>query len=246
MFHSLRSTTVPGGANTPWRHALGAAVLSVAMVTASASSALAAERYKVKAKPRKAPGALAASATDAKGNLTYAVQRGDSLSKVAVLYGFDELVGWRVLYDANTKIDNPNLIDPGDVINVPEHGEVLKRRSVPTPAPAPETASSAASTVTASASDAQPVTSPAPPGPATGGVWDRLARCESGGNWQANTGNGYYGGLQFSLSSWHAAGGSGYPHQASKGEQIARAEQLLAVQGWGAWPACSAELGLGG
>ncbi|MTV25110.1 hypothetical protein FTX61_06720 [Nitriliruptoraceae bacterium ZYF776] len=75
-------------------------------------------------------------------------------------------------------------------------------------------------------------------------VWDRLARCESGGNWSINTGNGYYGGLQFSLSSWRAVGGSGYPHQASKLEQIERAERLRAQQGWGAWPSCSRQLGL--
>ena len=76
------------------------------------------------------------------------------------------------------------------------------------------------------------------------GVWDRLAQCESGGNWRINTGNGYYGGLQFSLGSWRAVGGSGYPHQASRTEQIARGEKLKAKQGWGAWPACTRKLGL--
>lgn len=75
-------------------------------------------------------------------------------------------------------------------------------------------------------------------------VWDRLAECESSGNWSINTGNGYYGGLQFSLASWRAVGGSGYPHQASRAEQIRRAEKLLDLQGWGAWPACSSKLGL--
>ncbi len=77
-------------------------------------------------------------------------------------------------------------------------------------------------------------------------TWDALAQCESSGNWSINTGNGYYGGLQFSLSSWQAAGGSGMPHQNSKAEQIRVAENLLAMQGWGAWPACSASLGLYG
>ena len=75
-------------------------------------------------------------------------------------------------------------------------------------------------------------------------VWDRVAQCESGGNWSINTGNGYYGGLQFSLQSWRAVGGSGYPHQATKLEQIDRAERLRAIQGWGAWPSCSSQLGL--
>lgn len=76
--------------------------------------------------------------------------------------------------------------------------------------------------------------------------WDRLAECESGGDWSINTGNGYYGGLQFSQQSWNAAGGSGSPANASKAEQIRVAENLHSMQGWGAWPSCSAQLGLSG
>jgi uncharacterized protein YabE (DUF348 family) len=78
-------------------------------------------------------------------------------------------------------------------------------------------------------------------------TWAALAKCESGGNWSINTGNGYYGGLQFSASSWRAAGGTQYaplPHQASPAEQIATAEKLRANGGWGHWPHCSAKLGL--
>ncbi|WIV44649.1 transglycosylase family protein [Glutamicibacter nicotianae] len=77
-------------------------------------------------------------------------------------------------------------------------------------------------------------------------TWDKLAQCESGGNWSINTGNGYYGGLQFSLSTWKAFGGSGMPHQASKAEQIRIATKVQASQGWGAWPACTAKLGISG
>jgi uncharacterized protein YabE (DUF348 family) len=76
-------------------------------------------------------------------------------------------------------------------------------------------------------------------------VWDALARCESGGNWAINTGNGYYGGLQFSLSTWHAYGGPGYPHQQSRETQIAIATKVRdASGGYGAWPHCSSQLGL--
>jgi resuscitation-promoting factor RpfB len=76
-------------------------------------------------------------------------------------------------------------------------------------------------------------------------VWDQLAQCEAGGNWAANTGNGYYGGLQFSLSTWQSNGGSGYPHQNSREEQIRVATRLRdASGGYGAWSACFAELGL--
>ncbi|MCM6775628.1 transglycosylase family protein [Nocardia sp. CDC159] len=68
--------------------------------------------------------------------------------------------------------------------------------------------------------------------------WDGVAQCESGGNWHINTGNGYYGGLQFSQSTWTANGGSGNPAHASKEEQIRVAENVLATQGVGAWPVC--------
>ncbi|HLS77783.1 MAG TPA: transglycosylase family protein [Nocardia sp.] len=68
--------------------------------------------------------------------------------------------------------------------------------------------------------------------------WDGVAQCESGGNWSINTGNGYYGGLQFSHSTWLANGGTGYAHNASKEEQIRVAENVLKTQGVGAWPVC--------
>jgi uncharacterized protein YabE (DUF348 family) len=92
----------------------------------------------------------------------------------------------------------------------------------------------------------KPAPPPAPSAPAvpSGSVWDRLAQCESGGNWHINTGNGYYGGLQFNLQTWRAYGGSGYPHQNSREAQIAVAERVQQAQGWGAWPSCSSKLGL--
>lgn len=77
-------------------------------------------------------------------------------------------------------------------------------------------------------------------------TWDAIAQCESGGNWAIDTGNGYSGGLQFTQSTWAANGGTGTPAAASKATQISVAERVLASQGWGAWPACSAKLGLSG
>jgi len=68
--------------------------------------------------------------------------------------------------------------------------------------------------------------------------WDAVAACESGGNWAINTGNGYYGGLQFSMGTWRSNGGSGSPHAASREEQIRVAENVLQSQGIGAWPTC--------
>lgn len=77
-----------------------------------------------------------------------------------------------------------------------------------------------------------------------GGVnWDAVAQCESGGNWSINTGNGYYGGLQFTQSTWTANGGTGNPANASRDQQIAVAENVLRTQGIGAWPVCGARGG---
>jgi hypothetical protein len=81
---------------------------------------------------------------------------------------------------------------------------------------------------------------------ADGEVWDRIAQCESGGNWHINTGNGYYGGLQFSASTWRGYGGTAHAptaDQATKDQQIAVAAKVQRAQGWGAWPTCSARAG---
>jgi len=83
----------------------------------------------------------------------------------------------------------------------------------------------------------------APASAATTGQWDAVAQCESGGNYGINTGNGFYGGLQFTLSTWAAYGGRGAPQNASRSEQIAVAERVLAGQGKGAWPVCGTGLG---
>ncbi|MEU0655951.1 transglycosylase family protein [Streptomyces albogriseolus] len=80
---------------------------------------------------------------------------------------------------------------------------------------------------------------------ATASEWDAVAQCESGGNWSINTGNGYYGGLQFSASTWAAYGGTQYAataDQATKAQQIEIAEKVLAGQGKGAWPVCGTGL----
>lgn len=97
----------------------------------------------------------------------------------------------------------------------------------------------------------RPLTPVAPPpaAPAISGdaVWDRLAQCESGGNWAINTGNGYYGGLQFSLGTWAGYGGTAYaarPDLASRLQQISVAERLRAARGYAPWPACGHKLGL--
>lgn len=111
----------------------------------------------------------------------------------------------------------------------------------PTPAPSSESTGGKESTGAKEESS----TSPAPSTTvADGDVWARLAQCESGGNPATNTGNGYYGMYQFSLSTWQSVGGSGLPSDASAEEQTMRAQFLQARAGWGQWPHCAGKLGL--
>jgi LysM repeat protein len=168
------------------------------------------------------------------------VQPGDYLEKLAQENNSTAL---RLFY-ANPVITTPDLVFPDQQLRVPAADETLAARDVPvnqqieTPTVAEATqATVPQQTVTRSAVATAAVVS-------DGSVWDRLAACESGGNWAINTGNGFYGGLQFTLSSWQAAGGSGYPNEASRDEQIARGQVLQSRQGWGAWPACTAKLGI--
>lgn len=132
--------------------------------------------------------------------------------------------------------------------------DALDRLAVVAEAVAPPTT---APTTTTTAPPAPSTTAPPAPQPAVAPVasgsgyndpnnpaaWDRLAQCESGGNWAANTGNGYYGGLQFSLGSWQGVGGTGRPDQASRETQIAMGQRLWNQGGWRHWPACTLKLG---
>jgi LysM repeat protein len=168
---------------------------------------------------------------------TVTVAPGDYLYKIAG----DTNSSVQRIYDANTSVDNPDLIFPGQQLTIPDEKSAIPHRDMPQ-------ASATAQQVQAEAA-AAPATSYTPAASSTtaiagGSVWDQIAACESGGNWAINTGNGFYGGLQFTLSSWQGVGGSGYPNQASREEQIMRGQMLQARQGWGAWPACSAKLGL--
>ncbi len=134
--------------------------------------------------------------------------------------------------------------------------EAVDAEPIPTPANAPMEATLHAVATPPPASTPPPARAPAarapaptsaPPSYSGDSVWDDLARCESGGNWSINTGNGYYGGLQFNYGTWHDYGGgefADYPHQASREQQIAVAERLRAARGYAPWPACRAKLGL--
>jgi Transglycosylase-like domain/LysM domain len=177
----------------------------------------------------------------------YTVQPGDTLSTVAG-------PGWTYVCVANVaagaiQSGDCDLIYPGQVLrlDIPEVERASIDRwleAVPAPEPAPRV--NEVPRPRANPPTPAPAPSPPTPGP-DGGVWATIAACESGGNWAINTGNGYYGGLQFSQSTWEGYGGLAYAPRAdlaSPGEQIAVAERTLAGQGWGAWPACSSRAGL--
>ena len=190
------------------------------------------------AQAQAAPQAPAAQPAQA---VVVTVEPGDMLVKIAE----EHQTTYVRIFDANTQIANPNIIHPGDVVRVPAADEVLAPRPLPADAPVVAAAAPAATPV-AAASVAKPAPVAAGGGVA-GSTWDRLAQCEASGNWAINTGNGYYGGLQFKQSTWLSNGGGQYaafPHHASKEQQIAIAERVVAGQGFNPWPGCKAKLGL--
>lgn len=153
------------------------------------------------------------------------------------------------LLDAAAHPPRP-IADRGDAGRAALAADTLAATSAPVGAEdlSPQREPTTIPTVTMTA-DLRPIATPRPAPVYHDGdtVWDALAQCESSGNWAANTGNGYYGGLQFSYSTWHAYGGGGYadyPHQATREEQIAVAERLRAARGYQPWPACRLKLGL--
>jgi len=197
--------------------------------------------------PIEPPAAQPVAAPAAPTPVIHTVGAGDTLSKIAAAHGLDPSGGWRRLYDANPVVGNPNIITPGMQLRIPAPDEQIPQRPLATPPPRrrPTSSGGGAASSSNSSSDA-PASASAASSSASGGVWDRLAQCESSGNWSSNVGT-YDGGLQFHPSTWKAHGGGQYATSAAgatKQQQIAIAERVLASQGWGAWPACSSKLGL--
>ncbi|HSK97955.1 MAG TPA: transglycosylase family protein, partial [Euzebyales bacterium] len=155
-------------------------------------------------------------------SIVHKVAYGQGLGDIAERYGIGGQEAFRVLWDANPQLDQLMLERSGITIRIPACGSELKRRKLPEPPPEPEPEQTEAEAETDDGGEAADDPAPAPdpaPAVADGSVWDQLAECESGGNWSINTGNGYYGGLQFALASWRSNGGrdfAAYPHQASR------------------------------
>jgi LysM repeat protein len=159
--------------------------------------------------------------------VTVVVNPGDNLSAIADAH---QTTYVRV-FDANTNIVDPDLIYPGDTLRIPDPSEQLADRVIPADyvAAHPVTAYQAPASSSYTPVAAVSYTS--------GSNWDTIAQCESGGNWAINTGNGYYGGLQFTQQTWAGAGGLAYAPRAdlaTPAQQIAVASTL----GLGNWPVC--------
>jgi LysM repeat protein len=180
---------------------------------------------------------------------SYTVRAGDSLSAIAA-HAYGSGADWPAVWWANRhQLANPDVIAVGQQLSLPASGQVpawmardaLAAIPAASPAPAPAAPVSAPQAAPAQAAPAQ--AAPAASSDSGGANWSAIAACESGGNWSTNTGNGFYGGLQFTEQTWLAYGGGQYASSAnlaSQSQQIAVAQQVLAAQGIGAWPVCGA------
>ena len=165
---------------------------------------------------------------------SYTVHQGDTLSVIAAR-SYGNSADWPAVWWVNRhQVRNPNVLLVGQRLRLPASGQVTAAiaraaqaamPAPPPPSPAPTTAASYSQ-----------------PDPSAGGAnWNAIAACESGGNWSINTGNGFYGGLQFTQQTWLGYGGGQYASSANlatPSEQIAVAQRVLGGQGIGAWPVC--------
>jgi nucleoid-associated protein YgaU len=179
------------------------------------------------------------------GHDSYTIRPGDTLSAIAAR-AYGSAADWPAIWWANRRqVPDPDMITTGQRLALPSSHQVppwLARAALAAAAaarPAPAAPAGAAPADPAAAAQAS---SPAPA--SSGGVnWSAIAACESGGNWAASTGNGFYGGLQFTEQTWLANGGGRYASSANlatPAQQVAVAQNVLASQGIGAWPACGA------
>jgi LysM repeat protein len=179
---------------------------------------------------------------------SYAVQQGDTLATIAA-HEYASAADWPAIWWTNRQqLANPDAIAAGQRLRLPASGQVPAWLARAAQAAISGQATAPVFAAAESASTADPPAA-APVATATtassGGVnWSAIAACESGGNWSANTGNGFYGGLQFTEQTWLGYGGGRYAasaNLATQAQQIDVAELVLAGQGIGAWPVCGAD-----
>jgi len=180
---------------------------------------------------------------------SYTVHQGDTLSAIAA-HNYGSSADWPAVWWANRhQVRNPNVLLIGQRLHLPASGHVTAamaraaQAAVPAPPPAASASTTPVSYSQPDPSTAAPVYSSAPASSGSGINWNAIAACESGGNWSISTGNGFYGGLQFTEQTWLGNGGGQYASSANlatPSEQIAVAQRVVATQGIGAWPVCGA------
>jgi LysM repeat protein len=180
---------------------------------------------------------------------SYTVHQGDTLSAIAAHY-YGNSADWPAVWWVNRhQVKNPNMLLIGERLRLPASGHVTAamaraaQAAIPAPPPSSPASSAPVSYSQPDPSTAAPVYSSASTSSAGGVNWNAIAACESGGNWSISTGNGFYGGLQFTEQTWLGYGGGQYASSANlatPSEQIAVAQRVLAGQGIGAWPVCGA------
>ncbi len=181
---------------------------------------------------------------------SYTVRPGDTLSVIAAR-AYGNGADWPAVWWANRRqVPDPAMITAGERLQLPGSHQIppwLARAALAAIAapPAPPAPPAPAAPVSAGrAAPAVPAQASSPAPASSGGVnWAAIAACESGGNWSASTGNGFYGGLQFTEQTWLGYGGGQYApsaNLATPAQQIAVARQVLVGQGIGAWPVCGA------
>jgi LysM repeat protein len=180
---------------------------------------------------------------------SYTVHQGDTLSAIAA-HNYGSAADWPAVWWANRhQVRNPNVLLVGQRLHLPASGHVTAaiaraaQAAIPAPLPAPAASTTPVSYSQPDPSTAAPVYSSAPASSGSGVNWNAIAACESGGNWSINTGNGFYGGLQFTQQTWLGNGGGQYASSANlatPSQQIAVAQRVVASQGIGAWPICGA------
>ena len=179
----------------------------------------------------------------------YTVHQSDTLSAIAAR-SYGNSADWPAVWWMNRhQVRNPNVLLVGQRLRLPASGHVTAaiaraaQAAVPAPPPPSPAPTTSVSYSQPDPSSAAPVSTSAPASSGGGANWNAIAACESGGNWSINTGNGFYGGLQFTQQTWLGNGGGQYASSAnlaSPSEQIAVAQRVLASQGIGAWPVCGA------
>ena len=171
---------------------------------------------------------------------------GERLALILVFLVAGALLFTKSSVEAFSQADQPpSIVLAGLSFQTTPNVETSEIISPPTPTPTASPTPTSTPTPTATPTPTQPTATPTPTiDPNDTQIWDKIASCESDGNWHEDSGNGYFGGLQFSQGAWDSVGGGGKPSDATREDQIAKGKTLQGIRGWGVWGACAHILGL--